>query len=82
MVTPCTVESRIISFVSRWPGCHLEELLLACPDLQWNELFGTVDRMSRKGELRLHLEGPGNYTLRLPDADLSTTPHEPDRDAV
>lgn len=82
MVMPCTLERRILRVVAQRPGCPLDQLMRACPDLQWNQLFGAVDRMSRSGELRLFLEAPGDYRLRLPDASPVASPWAPSHDAV
>lgn len=59
-----TVADRIIQAVSQSPGCLVEELVLACPDLAWNQVFLEVDRLSRTGEICLKLEGPGIYSIR------------------
>jgi len=31
------------------PGCDLEDVLKKCPDLTWNQVFITVDQLSRQG---------------------------------
>jgi hypothetical protein len=59
-----TVADRIIQAASQTPGCLVEELVLACPDLTWNQVFLEVDRLSRNGEIWLTLEGPGIYSIR------------------
>jgi len=67
MARPPTVEDRILAFVSSSPGCLLEQVVCSCADLQWHQVFLAIDRMSRSGELRLHLDAPGKYALRLPE---------------
>lgn len=62
-----TTTDRILEEVAHSPGCLLEELVLACPDLSWNQVFVEVDRLSRRGELVLALRGPGLYTVHLPE---------------
>lgn len=58
------VADQIIEAVSRRPGCLLEDLVLDCPDLTWNQVFMEVDRLSRTGQLRLQQERPGQYSVR------------------
>jgi len=60
-----TVEDCIIKMVSRHPDCLLEELPLECPDLTWSQVFLTVDRLSRTGQLLLARKGPGVYAVRV-----------------
>ncbi len=62
-----TVTNWIIEVVSRSPGCLLEDLILACPSLTWNEVFIEIDRLSRNGTLLLERKGPGIYILHLSD---------------
>jgi hypothetical protein len=59
-----TVADRIIQTVFQSPGCFVEELVLACPGLVWNQVFLEVDRLSRSREVCLKLEGPGIYSVR------------------
>ena len=63
-----TVTDRVIETVARHPGCLLEELALDCPGLSWNQIFLTVDRLTRTGQLLLARKGPGVYAVRLPHA--------------
>ncbi|TAJ26847.1 MAG: hypothetical protein EPO64_05955 [Nitrospirae bacterium] len=58
------VADRIIEAVSLKPGCLLEDLVLDCLDLTWNQVFMEVDRLSRTGQLRLQQERPGQYSVR------------------
>ncbi len=57
------VTDRILKAVHLSPGCFIEELVLACPDLTWNQVFLEVDRLSRAGLVRLTLKGPGLYSV-------------------
>jgi hypothetical protein len=61
-----TVTDCIIEAISRSPGCLLEELLLDCPGLTWNQIFVEIARMSEEGTLILEGRGPGNYIIKLP----------------
>jgi len=66
-MTQETVATRILDVVSRSPGCLLEDLTRACPDLTWNQIFLEVDHLSRSGQVILTRKGPGAYTIHLPD---------------
>lgn len=65
MIQEQTVADRIIETVSRSPGCLLEEVALECPDLTWNQVFLTVDQLSRVGRVHLAKKGPGVYAVRV-----------------
>jgi hypothetical protein len=52
---------KIIQVIIRSPGGSLEEVVLECPDLTWNQVFCEIDRMSRTGQVRLTPKGPGRY---------------------
>ncbi len=62
-----TSSDQIIQAVSDSPGCLLEALVFACPDLTWNQVFFEVDRLSRTGQVQLTHAGAGKYCLRLPN---------------
>lgn len=49
--------------IIRSPGCLLEEIVLECPSLTWNQVFTELDRMSRTGQVRLTAKGPGQYAV-------------------
>lgn len=59
------VADRILATVSQMPGCLLDEVIMACPDLSWNQVFLEVDRLSREGRVCLTPKGTGLYILRL-----------------
>lgn len=65
MLGEVTVADRIFETMAGVPSCLLEELLVACPDLTWNQVFLGIDRLSRTGQVRLTLEGAGIYRVRL-----------------
>lgn len=54
---------QIMQVVLRSPGCLLEEIVLECSDLTWNQVFCELDRMSRSGQVRLTAKGPGLYAV-------------------
>ncbi|HRI37207.1 MAG TPA: hypothetical protein PLO50_01495 [Nitrospira sp.] len=49
--------------IIRSPGGRLEEVVLECPDLTWNQLFCELDRLSRVGQVRLTMKGLGFYAV-------------------
>ncbi len=65
-VDESTIADRIIGEVFEAPGCRLEELVVACPDLTWKQVFLAVDRLSRTGQVHMTMKGPGIYTVSLP----------------
>ncbi len=52
-----------MNVIIRSPGSQLEEVVLECPDLTWNQVFCELDRMSRGGQVRLAMKGPGLYAV-------------------
>lgn len=66
-----TSSDHIIQAVTESPGCLLEELVVACPGLTWNQVFLEVDRLSRTGQVQLTRAGAGKYAVRLPTTALS-----------
>jgi hypothetical protein len=50
--------------IIRSPGCLLEEVVLECPGLTWNQVFTAIERMSRTGLVQLQAKGLGLYTVR------------------
>jgi hypothetical protein len=70
------VTDRILEEVSRAPGCSLEDLVLACPELSWNQMFARVDTLSRRRHIRLTHEGAGRYRL-WPRRSAGSAEHQP-----
>jgi hypothetical protein len=61
-----SVTERVMEIITHNPGCQLDELVLACPDLTWNQVLSAVDRLSRNGRIRLGRQGISLYTLSVP----------------
>jgi len=59
------IDHRILEVIIRSANCELEEVVCQCEGLTWNQVFLTIDRLSRKGELQLRLKRPGVYTVCL-----------------
>jgi hypothetical protein len=52
---------QVMELIVRKLGCAMEELLIECPNLTWNQIFIELDRLSRLGHIKLVLKGPGQY---------------------
>ncbi len=59
--------TQILEVLARSDGCLLEEIVDQCSDLTWNQVFLELDRLSRTGEIRLGLRGPGRYIVTAGD---------------
>ena len=64
MVLNTHVGRQVMDVVIHHPGCDLEEVLKECPDLTWNQVFITVDRLSRQGYVSLRVGKRGHYSIR------------------
>lgn len=50
-------ELLVLQTIEAFPWLSMEDLAARCPQLAWNELFGAVDAMSRRGVIRLFRQG-------------------------
>ncbi|HXV68147.1 MAG TPA: hypothetical protein VD738_04405, partial [Nitrospira sp.] len=57
---------RVLDVIVRSSECELEELILKCDGLTWNQVFLAIDRLSRSGDVQLTLKRPGVYVLSAP----------------
>jgi hypothetical protein len=69
-----TVAEQILKTISRAPGCSFDEVVRACPNYTWNQIFYEIDRLTRRGDLILKRDGPGLYSLSLRAVAASKTP--------
>ena len=53
------LSDRILEVVTKTPSCRVEDLVYHFPDLTWSQVFREVANLSRKGHLRLMLNGRG-----------------------
>jgi hypothetical protein len=60
------VEDQVIDVMRHTRICDLEAITRQCPDLTWNQVFLAVDRLSRRGEIRLVPRGLGLFTVTFP----------------
>lgn len=65
MLTQHTTDHRVLEVIVRAPGSVLDDIVLECQDLTWNQVFITIDRLSREGTLKLTPKGRGLYTVHL-----------------
>lgn len=80
-----TVKAQIVDAVRCAPGCHLEDVVMSCPQVSWNEIFMEVDRLKRTGELLVMSVDHGGYILDLPKRRRrreSASNSTPERDAA
>lgn len=66
---------RILEVIVRAPNSALDELVLECPDLTWNQLFLIIDRLSREGIINVRSKAPGIYTIHLANTPEPAAQH-------
>jgi hypothetical protein len=54
---------QIYEAIRQSPNSDVEEIVLACSDLTWNQVFLELDRMSRLGQVVLKQGRPGRYRV-------------------
>jgi hypothetical protein len=57
------LDDRLMEIFIGVPECTLEDIVLKCPDLTWNQVFWEVDRLNRQGQVFLKKKGAGVYTV-------------------
>ncbi|HXF93671.1 MAG TPA: hypothetical protein VNK46_13025 [Nitrospiraceae bacterium] len=72
------LEAAIYRHVSRVSECSFEELVGWLPQYAWNEVFGTVDRLSRQGRLTLRHPTRFGFLISLPPGarDAASLPRD------
>jgi len=76
MTHPANIDQQVMEIIVRQPGGTLDDIVLECPDLTWNQVFITIDRMSREGTLALLPRGCGVYTVQFSHNVQQDTHHE------
>ena len=66
MVTNHTCEDAVLTRVIETGSCSIDELVSQLTIYSWNEIFLTVDRMSRDGRLVLHRPSSGSIQITMP----------------
>ena len=65
MMTHCETGDRVVAVVVSSPNATLEDVVRQYPDLTWNHIVLTIDRLTRNGEMQVIAKSPGVYTLSL-----------------
>lgn len=58
----CDIEEVVLGCVEEELVVSLDRLVMLLPDCTWNQIFDTVDRLSRGGRIALRRHGR-DYTL-------------------
>lgn len=59
------IDKQVMEVIIRMPGTALEDIVLECPDLSWNQVFLVIDRLTRWGSVTLMPKGQGRYAVQL-----------------
>jgi len=62
------IDKQVMEVIVRMPGTALDDIVLECPDLSWNQVFLVIDRLTRCGSVRLMPKGQGRYTVQLSES--------------
>ena len=65
MVDAHPTDLQVLEVIIRSPDKELEEIVLDCPGLTWNQVFLAIDRLTREGVIQVAPKGPGIYTVHL-----------------
>lgn len=65
MLAPSSLEQQVMEVIVRAQGTALDDFVLECPNLSWNQVFLVVDRLARDGTLSLIPKGHGRYAVYL-----------------
>lgn len=61
-------DGQVVEVIIRSPDTVLDDVVLECPNLTWSQVFMAVDRLSRKGILKLTPKGHGIHSVHLSEA--------------
>jgi hypothetical protein len=75
MFSQHVVDHRILEVIVRSPDSVLDDIVVECSDLTWNQVFLAIDRLSREGVLKLTPKGEGRYTIHLSNHALQEAGH-------
>ena len=57
------VTKKLLQVVDLKPECEFDELIAACPEYTWNQIFLAVDELSRTGRISLREKRRGAYVV-------------------
>lgn len=60
-----SVEHQVLKVIVRSPGTALDDIVLECHNLTWNQVFVTIDKLSREGMIKLGPKGLGQYAIHI-----------------
>jgi hypothetical protein len=63
MATARDLNTILLEMVEQSPDCDVDELATHCPQATWNQVFLTLDNLSRSGQVTLRQQGPGRYKV-------------------
>lgn len=63
-----TLDKQVMEVIVRMPGTALDDIVLECPDLSWNQVFLVIDRLTRRGSVRPTPKGQGRYDVQLSES--------------
>ena len=58
-----TVIQHLLNVITHTPGIRIEDVAKLTPELTLREVFYTLCYMSRKGQLRLIVDGQGGFAV-------------------
>ncbi|MDH5741018.1 MAG: hypothetical protein OEY77_11895 [Nitrospira sp.] len=58
----------------RGTGCSMAEVVTLCPELTWNQVFLTIDDLSRAGQVRVTRDGHGTDRVQALTPSRSRLP--------
>ena len=56
---------QVLEVIVRSPGTALDDIAFNCPNLTWKQIFITINRLSRKGMVKMSAKGFGHYALYI-----------------
>ena len=65
MATHLPLREAILMVLQTGPTWELDDLVRACPEFTWNQIFLELDRLSRSGEVRMTREPRAGYRITV-----------------
>ena len=63
MILNGAISDRIIEFITKSPGCRMNDLMALFPDLTWNQLLGEVNRLRLSHRLWMITDSQGSLVV-------------------
>lgn len=58
-----SISDRILDFITKSPGCRMDDLMAFFPDLTWNQLLGEVNRLRLTHRLWMITNSQGSLVV-------------------